>query len=157
MLDSFVHFLQKGVKNMFFKFQQEMRYIFLEDINKHNLLAWIIYRTNYQEQYEDLYRYQCRITTRTVAADLNLPLATTQRLLKQLESEGYIVFVKKARSRHEYSIIFAHFIAKHDTITETVKTQKNTGLAGNVDTINETPSKNISKNKQKQKRMGTQL
>lgn len=142
---------------MFFKFQQEMRCIFLKDLNKHNVLAWIIYKTNYQEQYEDLLKYQCRITVRTVAEDINLPSATVQRILKQLEKEGFIVFIKKAKSRHEYSVIFAHFIAKHDTVTETITGVHITAIVTSSDTVNNTPSKNISNKNKKRKRMGTEL
>ena len=36
---------------MLFKFNEEMKKIFNEDIDKHNILTWIIYNTNYQEEY----------------------------------------------------------------------------------------------------------
>lgn len=129
---------------MFFKFQEEMRRIFLTDLEKHNILAWIIYKTNYQAQYEDLQKYQCRITTRNISNDINLPLAKVQRILKQLEQEGYFYYVKKSKSKHESSIIFANFIAKNDTVNKTVESIANTQSELVQDTVNETSSKNNS-------------
>lgn len=105
---------------MFFKFNEEMRQIFLEDIDKHNILSWIIYKTNYQKQFGSLSQYQCYITTRNIASDTKIAPAKVQRILKILESEGFISYVKKSKSKHESSIIYAEFIAKHDTVTDTL-------------------------------------
>lgn len=117
---------------MFFKFHEEMRQIFLEDIDKHNILSWIIYKTNYQKQFEALAQFQCYITTRNIATDTKISPAKVQRILKILESEGFISYVKKSKSKHESSIIFAEFIAKHNTVNNTV-----------VDTVNNTVSDTV--------------
>ena len=153
---------------MFFKFQEEMRKIFLEDIDKHNVLAWIIYKTNYQTQYDKLLKYQCYLTTRIISDDTKISTAKVQRILKNLESDGFISYVKKSKSKHESSIIFADFIAKNDTVNDTVndtivdtvnytvQAVENTGVDSHnntedntvnntvTETINDTSSKNSS-------------
>ena len=121
-----------------------MRRIFMTDVEKHNVLAWIIYKTNYQIRYEGLCKYQCYMTTRNIANDIKLPLAKVQRILKQLELDGYISYVKKSKSKHESSIIFANFIEKYDTVNKTVQPIENTSFKNMYDTVVDTSSKNKS-------------
>ena len=137
---------------MFFKFHEEMRKIFLEDIDKHNVLAWIIYKTNYQNQYDKLLKYQCYLTTRNIAEDTNISTAKVQRILKKIESEGFISYVKKSKSKHESSIIFADFIAKNDTVNDTVSDTVNntvqpvetTNIEQQFDSVDDTIPKTIN-------------
>ena len=164
----FANTVSKGDFNMFFKFQEDMRRIFLEDIDKHNVLAWIIYHTNFQTEFNGLQKYQCYITTRNVAEDTKIHHTKVQRILKNLVVQGFISYTKKSKSKHESSIIFADFIAKDNTVNnavvdtvdntvvDTVTHLENTILEQNDDTVvnavkntvnttvNDTSSKNIS-------------
>lgn len=97
---------------MFFNFNEDMKKIFNEDIDKHNILTWIIYNTNYQEECNGLKIYQCYISNRIISNDTNINLTKVQRLLKTLEEEGFISYVYKSKSKHTSSIIYADFIAK---------------------------------------------
>lgn len=50
----------KGDEGMFFNgFDERAREIFKVDKSKHNVLSWIIYNTNYQEEYKGLTNREC--------------------------------------------------------------------------------------------------
>ena len=100
---------------MYFKFHEDMRKIFNEDIDKHNILTWIIYNTNYQqEEYNGLKKYQCYISSATISKCAGVQLTKVKRLLKTLEDEGFISYVYKSKSKHTSSIIYANFIAENN-------------------------------------------
>lgn len=99
---------------MFFKFNEDMKKIFNEDIDKHNILTWIIYNANYQEECNGLKKYQCYVSIRAISEDTNINHAKTHRLLKKLIDDGFISYVKKSKSKHTSSIIYADFIAENN-------------------------------------------
>ena len=97
---------------MYFKFHEDMRKIFSEDIDKHNILAWIIYNTNYQqEEYKGLKKYQCYISSATISKCAGIQLTKVKRLFKTLEDEGFISYAYKSNSKKSPSIIYVDFIA----------------------------------------------
>ena len=103
---------------MYFKFHECMRKIFNEDIDKHNILTWIIYNTNYQEEYKGLKKYQCYISSATISKCAGVQLTKVKRLLKTLENEGFISYAYKSKNQHTSSIIYANFIAKNSQKSE---------------------------------------
>lgn len=105
---------------MYFKFHEDMRKIFNEDIDKHNILSWIIYNTNYQEEYNGLKIYQCYISSSTISKCTGIQLTKTKRLLKTLEEERFISYIHKSKSKYTSSIIYADFIAKNSQKSEPV-------------------------------------
>ena len=96
---------------MFFKFHEDMRKIFSEDIDKHNILTWIIYNTNYQEEGNGLKKYQCYISSSIISKCTGIQLTKVKRLLKTLENEGFISYAYKSKNQYKSSIIYADFIA----------------------------------------------
>ena len=97
-----------------------MRKIFNEDIDKHNILTWIIYNTNYQEEYNGLKKYQCYISSATISKCAGIQLTKVKRLLKMLENEGFISYAYKSNSKKSPSIIYVDFIAKNNLKSEPV-------------------------------------
>lgn len=96
---------------MFFNaIDDEMRKLYTTDKDKHDILLWIVYNTNYQEKYEDLNKYQCYISVRVLSEYTKVDYAKTQRIFKKLEQDGYISYVFKSKSKHKASIIHCHFI-----------------------------------------------
>lgn len=96
---------------MFFNaIDDEMRKLYISDKEKHDILLWIIYNTNYQEEYENLRQYQCYISLRSLSEGTNVDYSKTQRKLNELISDGYISYIFKSKSRYKSSIIYCHFI-----------------------------------------------
>lgn len=96
---------------MFFNaVDDEMRKLFITDKDKHDILLWIIYQTNYQETYKDLKLHQCYISLRTLSEQTKVEYAKTQRIVNKLLKDGYISYVFKSKSRHKPSIIQCNFI-----------------------------------------------
>ena len=97
---------------MFFNaVDDEMRKLFMTDKDKHDILLWIIYQTNYQETYKDLKLHQCYISLRTLSEQTKVEYAKTQRIVNKLLKDGYISYVFKSKSRHKPSIIQCNFIS----------------------------------------------
>ena len=128
---------------MFFKFNEDMRKIFNEDIDKYNILTWIIYNTNYQEEGNGLKKYQCYISSASISKCAGIQLTKVKRLLKTLENEGFISYAYKSNSKKSPSIIYVDFIAKNnlksEPVDEPVDEPVSEPLSINI-------SKNISKN-----------
>lgn len=96
---------------MFFNaIDDDMRKLYMTDKDKHDILLWIIYNTNYQEEYNGLGKYQCYISLRTLSENTKVDYAKTQRIFKKLEQDGYITYTFKSKSKHKPSIIHCHFI-----------------------------------------------
>lgn len=89
----------------FSAFTGEVRTIFNQDMDKFKVLAWIIFNTNYSEQYKDLKERECYFSFSLIEniADINRKKAL--RIIKELEDEGFIEWVFKSKSKHKKSII----------------------------------------------------
>ena len=141
---------------MYFKFHEDMRKIFNKDIDKHNILTWIIYNTNYQEEYNGLKKYQCYIAQRTISEITGIPQSKVCKKLKELEEESYITYIFKSKSKHTSSIIYADFIAKNsqksesvnesvnESVSESVKPIGNTTLQSHCESVNESVNESVS-------------
>lgn len=107
---------------MFFNgFNNYMRELFLKDIDKHNILAWIIYNTNYNPKgYKELKLHQCYITNSVVAKDTKINSSKVQRNLKKLENEGYFSYFIKSNSGKKPSIIDVNFSIWNDRVYNAV-------------------------------------
>lgn len=83
---------------MFFNsFNKHTRKLFMDDIDKHNVLAWIIYQTNYDKYgYKELSQYQCYISSSIISKSTKINITKIKRLLKELEIEGYFDYYFKS-------------------------------------------------------------
>ena len=121
---------------MFFNaFNEHMREIFLQNIDKHDILAWIIYSTNYNPKgYNGLKLHQCYITNSTVAKDTKIDKSKVQRILKNLENTGYFKYFVKSEGGKKPSIIDVNFSTWSDAVVNVVN-----------DTVSDISSKKESK------------
>ena len=129
---------------MYFKFHEDMRKIFNEDIDKHNILSWIIYNTNYQEEYNGLKIYQCYISSSTISKCTGIQLTKTKRLLKTLEEERFISYIHKSKSKYTSSIIYSDFIAKNSQKSEPVDEPVSEPVSEPVQIVGNTKTQTLS-------------
>ena len=124
------------MSNLFFNaFNEHMREIFLQNIDKHDILAWIIYSTNYNPKgYNGLKLHQCYITNSTVAKDTKIDKSKVQRILKNLENTGYFKYFVKSEGGKKPSIIDVNFSTWSDAVVNVVN-----------DTVSDISSKKESK------------
>ena len=136
---------------MFFNaLNEHMREIFLQNIDKHDILAWIIYSTNYNPKgYNGLKLHQCYITNSTVAKDTKIDKSKVQRILKNLENTGYFKYFVKSEGGKKPSIIDVNFSTwsdavvnvvndtVSDTVSDAVKDIENTDIEGFNDIVND--------------------
>lgn len=96
---------------MFFNaVDDEMRKLFITDKDKHDILLWIIYQTNYQETYKDLKLHQCYISLRTLSEQTKVEYSKAKRIVNKLLKDGYISYVFKSKNQYKPSIIQCNFI-----------------------------------------------
>ncbi len=149
--------LSEGI--IFFNaFNGLVRNVFTEDKEKYLILSWIIFNTNYQEQYKGLKRNQCFFSYSTIEKCCCIKRKKLQRIMKELEEDGFIEWILKSNSKgkesvlalkigygSEYSLGYGLGYGSNsintgvevaiDTVGDTVQ-----------DTVEDTLSKNISKN-----------
>lgn len=148
-------------ENIFFKrFDGTVRKIFFEDKEKYIVLSWIIFKTNYQEEYQGLKRNECYFSYSVVESECNVGRWKLQKILSELEKENFIAWIHKSKVRHTQSIIYLieneQYGKQYDTqySKQYSKTVENAGADGNnntvnntvLNTVNNTSSRNISKN-----------
>lgn len=144
---------------MFFNgFTDKTRELFFKDKLAHDILTWIIYKTNYQEGYEGLKKFECYISTSSLSDELNIDRMRVSRVLKDLENQGFITWIYKSNSRHKASIISLKNVTVNVTVNDTVNVTVDDSNTNDLkafndtvnvtvdDTVNVTSSKNISKN-----------
>lgn len=151
---------------MFFKFNEEMRQIFKSDVDKHNILTWYIYNTNYQaKEYNGLEEGECFSSISVISKETGINESKVKRILKVLESEGIIQYTYKSKSKYNMSKIRCKFAQKSEPVnkpvdepvSEPVKDIGNTKSEGVDNFLNEPVNEpvsgqysiNISKNKSK--------
>lgn len=94
---------------MFFNsFDEHVRKIFKEDIDKYLVISWIIFNTNYQEEYNGLGRYECYFTHGMMIEKFGLSRTKSAKIIEQLVADNFIVWIKKSKNQHEKSIIKLH-------------------------------------------------
>ncbi|MFW2502382.1 hypothetical protein [Clostridium diolis] len=148
-------------ENIFFKrFDGTVRKIFFEDKDKYIVLSWIIFRTNYQEEYQGLKRNECYFSYSVVEKECSVSRGKLQKILLELEKENFIVWVHKSKVRHTQSIIYlieneqygkqygTQYGKSYSKNVEntSVKVNYNTVNSMVANTVNNTSSRNISKN-----------
>ncbi|XZK13552.1 hypothetical protein ACSXBW_15190 [Clostridium perfringens] len=97
-------------KLMFFQeFTDNVRDIFNDDIVKYNVLSWIIFNTNYSQEYKGLKARECYFSYSILEEKLNVTRYKLQRVMKELINEGFIEWVSKSKSKGESSILKLNF------------------------------------------------
>ena len=97
-------------KLMFFQeFTDNVRDIFNDDIVKYNVLSWIIFNTNYSQEYKGLKARECYFSYSILEEKLNVTRYKLQRIMKELINEGFIEWVSKSKSKGESSILKLNF------------------------------------------------
>nr|WP_265334473.1 hypothetical protein [Clostridium perfringens] len=95
---------------MFFQdFTDNVRKIFNDDIVKYNVLSWIIFNTNYSQEYQGLKVRECYFSYSILEEKLNITRYKLQKIMKELINEGFIEWVSKSKSKGESSILKLNF------------------------------------------------
>ena len=84
---------------------------------------YIMQKENLERLNGELKRGQFKLSARTVAKDLDLPLTKVHRLIKEFEKLGIISPVSKSKTKHEASIycyLASQIKPKSETVNETV-------------------------------------
>lgn len=97
-------------KLMFFQdFTDNVRKIFNDDIVKYNVLSWIIFNTNYSQEYQGLKVRECYFSYSILEEKLNVTRYKLQKIMKELINEGFIEWVSKSKSKGESSVLKLNF------------------------------------------------
>lgn len=144
---------------MFFSaFNEEVRQVFNEDKDKFLVMSWIIFRTNYQDEYNGLRRYQCYFSYSTIEEECFIKRKKTQRIMKELEESGFITWFFKSKSRGKESILTLNkgygleyslgYGSGYSLNTENTKVKDDKDMVKDTveDMVEDTSSINISKN-----------
>lgn len=97
----------------FFMLDGEMQKLLYQDQDKYLVVSWIIFNTNYQDQYKDLKQFECYLTINGLMDKLNLSRAKVQRILKELLNDNLIEYSFKSNTKNKPSIIKANFISNN--------------------------------------------
>ena len=127
-------------KLMFFQdFTDNVRRIFNDNIVKYNVLSWIIFNTNYSQEFQGLKARECYFSYSILEEKLNITRYKLQRIMKELINEGFIEWVSKSNSKGESSILKLNFQygleygleygLQYGSYTE------NTSINGNINTV----------------------
>ncbi|EGT2192192.1 hypothetical protein GM168_10250 [Clostridium perfringens] len=127
-------------KLMFFQdFTDNVRRIFNDNIVKYNVLSWIIFNTNYSQEFQGLKARECYFSYSILEEKLNITRYKLQRIMKELINEGFIEWVSKSKSKGESSILKLNFQygleygleygLQYGSYTE------NTSINGNINTV----------------------
>lgn len=147
-------------KNIFFKrFDEVVRKIFFEDRDKYIVLSWIIFKTNYQEEYQGLKRNECYFSYSVVENECNVTRKKLQKILLELENDNFITWSYKSKGKNAKSIIYLIEIGYgsenglgygseygKSVNKPTINNNKDTVKDMVGDTVKDTSSRNISKN-----------
>ena len=113
---------------------------------------YIMQKENLERLNGELKRGQFKLSARTVAKDLDLPLTKVHRLIKEFEKLGIISPVSKSKTKHEASI-YCYLASQikpksetvNETVNETVKHDNINTLSGVGETVNETVNETSKK------------
>lgn len=93
-------------KTFFIRFDGEVRKIFFDDKDKYMVLSWIIFKTNYQEEYQGLNKNECYFSYSMIESECNIGRKKLQRILLDLEEGGFIKWVYKSKAKGVKSILY---------------------------------------------------
>lgn len=74
-----------------------LRRIFNDNIVKYNVLSWIIFNTNYSQEFQGLKARECYFSYSILEEKLNITRYKLQRIMKELINEGFIEWVSKSK------------------------------------------------------------
>ena len=152
------------MRTIFFNaFDEKVRELFNEDKEKYLVLSWIIFKTNYQGEYSGLKNRECYFSFSVLEKELNIDVTKLKRIVKALESKGFIEWECKSKSRYKPSILCLKSEPVNEPVNEPVSEPvnepvkpSNTNVLNGVsepvselvdEPVSEPSSKNISKNK----------
>lgn len=90
---------------MFFIQPGEMRKIFKYEREKFNVMQWIIFNTNYSEEYDYLKKFECHFSYSLVEKEAIISCQKLKTIMKQLEEAKYISWIYKSKSKYKPSIL----------------------------------------------------
>ena len=127
-------------KLMFFQdFTDNVRRIFNDNIVKYNVLSWIIFNTNYSQEFQGLKARECYFSYSILEEKLNITRYKLQRIMKELINEGFIEWVSKSKSKGESSILKLNFQYGLEYGLEyglqSGSYNENTRINGNINTV----------------------
>lgn len=141
-------------KLMFFQeFTDNVRDIFNDDIVKYNVLSWIIFNTNYSQEYKGLKSRECYFSYSILEEKLNVTRYKLQKIMKELINDGFIEWVSKSKSKGESSILKLNFqygleygyqySLQYGSCTENTSINSNINTVDNM--VNNTDNHTLSK------------
>ena len=150
--------MKKGSPMFFKNFDENMRDVFNTDLDKFNILAFIIFNLNYSDSYKDLKENECYFSYSILRGKFNMGASKLSRIIKELEQDNIIQWSFKSKSKNKPSIVkFCGFnyykyekvgMAK-EVINRTVKeTSKDIAIAkveGDSKTVNRMVNGTLSK------------
>lgn len=91
-------------------FNEHVGKLLKTDLIKYLVVSYFITNTNYQDKtYKNLKKNQCAFSYSALESILTKDTKVTryrlQKVIKELEAEGFIKWVHKARSRHDLSVV----------------------------------------------------
>ena len=123
-----------------------------KEIDKILFNHYISRKENFQRLNGELERGHFKLSARTVAEDLGIPLTKAHKLIKEFEDLGIIKSIFKSKSKH-HSSIYCYEAASNKNASETVETVSKTakydntndfnGIGETVKTVNQTVSKTV--------------
>lgn len=91
---------------MFFRaFDEEVRKIFNEDKDKYLVMSWIIFKTNYQDEYNGLKENQCYFSYSVIEEELSINHRQMLKIIKELEKNSFISWEFKSKTKYKKSIL----------------------------------------------------
>ena len=144
---------------MFFSsFNEEVRTIFNEDKEKFLVISWIIFNTNYQDEYNGLKKNQCYFSYSVMESEFSIKRWKLQKIMRELEESKKICWILKSTSKGKESILMLnepygspyskpYGLSYGSSIENTgIKGYKHTVNHTDKHTVNHTSSINLSKN-----------
>lgn len=144
---------------MFFSsFNEEVRTIFNEDKEKFLVISWIIFNTNYQDEYNGLKKNQCYFSYSVMESEFSIKRWKLQKIMRELEESKKICWILKSTSKGRESILMLnepygspyskpYGLSYGSSIENTgIKGDKHTVKHTDKHTVNHTSSINLSKN-----------
>lgn len=99
----------KGNYNYYGAVDNTVSKMFFNDVYKAIVLLAIVFKTNYAESYEGLERMQSYFSYSFIENNFPIKRSKLQKIMKELEKEGFIEWFYKAKNKNEVSIISLNY------------------------------------------------
>lgn len=100
---------EKGNYNYYGAVDNTVSKIFFNDVYKAIVLLAIIFKTNYKESYDGLNRMQSYFSYSFIEDNFPIKRSRLQKIMKELEKDGFIEWFYKAKNKNEVSIITLNY------------------------------------------------